>query len=129
MASSDFTTPAKKARGLGAAHAGTQHYISQRVSAVALIVLVPWFLFSVLQAGQAGYDGAYEWAAKPWNSGLLLLSAGAAFHHMRLGMQVVIEDYISGHGLKLALLMANTFAAFAGFVAILLAVLKIWTGA
>ncbi|MCI4644967.1 MAG: succinate dehydrogenase, hydrophobic membrane anchor protein [Hyphomonadaceae bacterium] len=122
----DFATPTARARGLGSAKAGTEHHIRQRVSAIALIFLVPWFLFSVINAVQAGYDGAQDWVAQPWNAILLILTAGAAFYHMRLGMQVVIEDYIYTPGMKSALLILNSFASIALFVTVAVSVLKIW---
>ncbi|MEO0817546.1 MAG: succinate dehydrogenase, hydrophobic membrane anchor protein [Pseudomonadota bacterium] len=127
MASSpDFSTPMARARGLGSAKAGTDHHIRQRVSAIALIFLVPWFLYSVIHASQAGFAGAQAWVAQPWNAILLILTFGAAFYHMRLGMQVVIEDYINKSGRKSALLIANTFATLALFAVTALSVLKIW---
>lgn len=122
----DFITPTARARGLGSAKAGTEHHIRQRVSAIALIFLVPWFLFSVINAVQAGHDGALDWVAQPWNAILLILTCGAAFYHMRLGMQVVIEDYIYTPGMKSALLILNSFACIALFVATAVSVLKIW---
>lgn len=126
MSSADFHTPAKAARGLGSAKEGTSHYIRQRVSAIALVFLVPWFLFSVIHASKAGYAGATEWVAQPLNAVLLVLTFGAAFHHMRLGMQVVIEDYIGRTSTRYALLMLSTFATIAAFAAAALSVLKIW---
>ncbi|MEM1106259.1 MAG: succinate dehydrogenase, hydrophobic membrane anchor protein [Pseudomonadota bacterium] len=128
-ASQDFTTPTARARGLGSAKAGTEHHIRQRVSAIALALLVPWFLFSVIRASQAGFEGAQAWAGQPWNAILLLLTFSAAFYHMRLGMQVVIEDYIYNTGLKSGLLIANTFAAIALFAITALSVLNIWISA
>ena len=129
MSSGNFTTPAKTARGLGSAKAGTEHHIRQRVSAIALIFLVPWFLFSIINATDAGYAGAQEWAGQPLNAILLILIAGAAFYHMRLGMQVVIEDYIAKTGTRGALLILNSFACIALFVTVVLSVLKLWLGA
>ncbi|MEM9739514.1 MAG: succinate dehydrogenase, hydrophobic membrane anchor protein [Pseudomonadota bacterium] len=130
MASSnDFVTPASRARGLGSAKAGTDHHIHQRVSAIALIFLVPWFLFSVIRASQAGFAGAQSWVAQPWNAILLILTFGAAFYHMRLGMQVVIEDYIHKSGMKGALLIMNTFACVILFAVTALSVLNIWISA
>ena len=127
--SGQFVTPAKSARGLGSAKSGTQHHIRQRVTAIALAFLIPWFLFSIINAFGAGYTGAREWAGQPWNPILLILTAGAAFYHMRLGMQVVIEDYIIKSGTKSALLILNSFAVIALFVAVALSVLKLWIGA
>ena len=127
--SHDFTTPTARARGLGSAKAGTEHHIRQRVSAIALVFLVPWFLFSVINAVQGGYDGALDWVSQPWNAVLLILTFGAAFYHMRLGMQVVIEDYIYTPGMKSTLLILNSFACIALFVTVALSVLKLWIGA
>jgi len=124
-----FKTPTAQARGLGSAKEGVGHYIKQRVSAIALIVLIPWFLFSVMNAADAGYEGARAWVAKPWNAILLILTFGAAFFHMRLGMQTVIEDYIAKHGTRQALLILNTFAAIGLFAVTALTVLQIWVSA
>ncbi len=128
MADSQFVTPTKVTRGLGASKTGTSHYIRQRVSALALIVLVPWFLFSIMKAALTGYDAALAWVASPLNAILLVLTAGAAFYHMRLGMQVVIEDYIEKPGTRAALLILNTFFTAVLFVAVVMSVLRIWTG-
>lgn len=124
-----YVTPVKGARGLGSAKSGTGHHIRQRVSAIALIFLVPWFLYSVIAASQAGFAGAQAWVAQPWNAIALILTFGAAFYHMRLGMQVVIEDYIHKSGTKTGLLILNTFAAIALFAITALTVMKIWISA
>jgi len=121
-----MTTSTKNVRGLGSAGTGTLHHIRQRVSALALLFLVPWFLYSIIHACKAGYEGALEWAAQPVNAILLILTLSAALYHMRLGMQVVIEDYIAKSGTRQALLILNTFAVFALATATILSVLKIW---
>lgn len=128
MSDSQFVTPTKTTRGLGASKTGTSHHIRQRVSALALIVLVPWFLFSVMKAALGGYAGALDWVSSPLNATLLVLTAGAAFYHMRLGMQAVIEDYIGKPGTRAALLILNTFFAAILFVVVVMSVLRIWTG-
>ena len=110
MANNQFITPAKAARGLGSAKSGTSDHIRQHASG-------------------AGYDGAVEWAGKPWNAILLILTAGAAFFHMRIGMQIVIEDYIGKTGTRSALLILNSFACIALFATVALSVLKLWIGA
>jgi succinate dehydrogenase / fumarate reductase, membrane anchor subunit len=125
----DHASPAARARGLGSAKQGVGHHIRQRVSAIALVFLVPWFLFSVIHAVQAGHEGARAWVGQPWNAMLLVLTFSAAFYHMRLGMQVVIEDYIAKSGTRAALLILNTFAAIGLFVVTTLTVLKIWMSA
>lgn len=128
MSDSKFVTPAKVTRGLGASKTGTSHHIRQRVSALALIVLVPWFLFSVMKAALGGYADAVAWVSSPLNATLLVLTAGAAFYHMRLGMQAIIEDYISKPGTRAALQILNTFFAACLLVVVVMSVLRIWTG-
>ncbi|WP_018148848.1 succinate dehydrogenase, hydrophobic membrane anchor protein [Henriciella marina] len=125
----DFKTPAAAARGLGSAKAGTGHHIKQRVSAIALFFLVPWFLYAVIAATRGGYDGATVWMSQPWNAILLILTLGAAFFHMRLGVQVIIEDYIHKAGMKQGLLILNTFVCVGLFAATALSVLKVWISA
>jgi len=127
--STNFKTPAAAARGLGSTKSGTGHHIKQRVSAIALVFLIPWFLYAVIAASRGGYEGATAWLAQPWNAILMVLTLGAAFYHMRLGMQVVIEDYIQKAGMKQGLLILNTFACVGLFAATALSVLKVWISA
>ena len=129
MSNSAFRTPLANAKGLGSAKEGVGHFIKQRVSAIALVVLVPWFILSAVFACRAGYPGAVHWMSQPLNAIGLILLSGAAFFHMRLGMQVVIEDYIGKAGTKQALLILNTFVSIALFAAVAMSVLKIWIGA
>lgn len=124
-----MSTSTKSVRGLGAAGTGTGHYIRQRVSAIALLFLVPWFLYSIIQVCTVGYEGAIIWISEPVNAVLLILTVSAALHHMRLGLQVVIEDYIARTSTRQALLILNTFAVAALFAATVLSVLKIWISA
>jgi len=121
-----MTKSAKTVRGRGDAGSGTQHHIRQRVTALALLFLVPWFMYSIIHACKAGYEGALTWVAQPINAILLIITLTAALYHMRLGMQVVIEDYIAKSGTRQALLILSTFAVFALAVATILSVLKIW---
>ncbi|MDJ0920324.1 MAG: succinate dehydrogenase, hydrophobic membrane anchor protein [Henriciella sp.] len=124
-----MSTDLRKVRGLGAAGSGTGHYIHQRVTAIALLFLVPWFVYSIIHAGKAGYEGALTWVAQPVNAILLILTLGAALYHMRLGLQVVIEDYIHRTASKQALLILNTFVVIALAATTMLSVLKIWFSA
>lgn len=123
--SSSMKTPLGQVRGLGSAKEGAGHFVGQRVSAIAMLFLVPWFLYSLIGAAGAGYEGAVAWVAQPVNAILVILTLGAAFYHMRLGMQVVIEDYISKSGTKIALLILNTFVPLLLFVASVYSVLRI----
>jgi succinate dehydrogenase / fumarate reductase membrane anchor subunit len=125
--SESIRTPLGKVRGLGAAKEGTHHFIAQRVTAIALLFLVPWFLISLLSAVRGGYQNAIDFVANPINTVLILLTVGSALYHMRIGMQVVIEDYIAKTGTRMVLLMLNTFIVVALFAATGFAVLEIAT--
>jgi len=127
--STQIRTPAGQVRGLGSARSGTQHYIRQRVSALALVVLVPWFVISGLLAMKGGYTSASAWLSHPFNAVMVILTLGAAFYHMRLGMQTVIEDYLAKTSTRQALLILSTFFTIGVFAATALSVLKIWISA
>lgn len=124
---SDFRTPLARARGLGAAKSGVGHYIAQRVSAVALLILVPIFTWSLAKHGFGDYESARAWIGSPLGAIVTLLTLTAAFYHMRLGLQVVIEDYIHKAGTKIVLLLANTLLAAGLWLATLYAVLSVAT--
>ena len=126
MNSKNFQTPIKSVKGLGSAKSGTGHHIKQRVSAIALIFLLPWLLYSLVSLIGVSYDGALQWVGKIHNATLLILTFAAACYHMRLGMNVVIEDYIQKSGMRHALLIINTFLVVAVFVVATLSVVKIW---
>lgn len=127
--SKQIRSPAGQVRGLGSSRSGTQHYIRQRVSALGLIVLVPWFVIAGLLALKGGYANAATWLAHPFNAIMVILTLGAAFYHMRLGMQTVIEDYLARTSTRHALLILSTFFTIGMFTATALSVLKIWISA
>lgn len=128
MASKDLRTPTKITRGLGASKEGTTHFIRQRVSAVALAFLVPWFIVTGLMAAKNGFPALSDWISSPINAALLILTFGAAFYHMRLGVQTIVEDYIGRVGTKQFLLIANTFICLALFVVMFMSIINIWLG-
>lgn len=123
-----FRSPLSQARGLGSAKSGTHHWWMQRVTAIALVPLIIWFLVSTLGLLGADYDVVKAWVAQPLTSVLLILFVSAFFYHMKLGVQVVIEDYVHGEGRKLAALLAVNFAAIALCVACIFSILKIAFG-
>ncbi|HYM19039.1 MAG TPA: succinate dehydrogenase, hydrophobic membrane anchor protein [Micropepsaceae bacterium] len=123
--SGDFRTPLATIEGLGSAKEGTSHFWQQRITAVALVPLSIWFAASAL-----AYVGAEEGAvatffAQPLNGILMFLFLFAALVHMRIGLQVIIEDYIHQEGLKVTLLMLNRFANVAIGVGVAYALIKI----
>ena len=112
-------------RGLGSAKSGTGHWWAQRLTAVALIPLVIWFVVSVIVLTGAPYAAVAAWLGNPLNATLMVLLIFATFHHAQLGLQVVIEDYVHGEGTRLALIMLVKFAAILLGTGSVIAVLKL----
>ncbi len=110
---SNFRTPLSRVKGLGSAKEGTEHFWSQRLTAIALIPLVLWLAFSVASLPGMDYVAIREWLATPFNAIVMILFLIAGFYHARLGLQVVIEDYIGSHGPRTAAIIAVTFIAAA----------------
>ena len=123
-----YRTPLKDVRGLGSAKAGTHHFIVQRLTAIALILLACWFLYFVIGLMHADYLTASDAVAKPWNAMLLIAFLVAMFWHAQLGMQVVIEDYVHSHGVALTAQIAVRFICILGALASVFAVVRIALG-
>lgn len=118
-------TPLSRVLGRGSAHAGVHHWIVQRSTAVALVVLSIWFVLSIVRLPLADFAAVTAWIAHGANPVLLVLLAAAAAWHSKLGVQVVIEDYVHGRHAKTALLLASVFAHVLVAAAAVLAVLRI----
>jgi len=121
-------TPLAHARGLGSAKSGTRHWWAQRLTAIALIPLVIWFVISVIIMTGSGHDAAIAWIGNPLTAILLVLLVFAVFHHMQLGLQVVIEDYFHTRWVEVALLLLVRGAAFLFGATAIFAILKIAFG-
>ena len=118
-----------RVRGLGAAKSGVGHWWHQRVTAVANLVLLLWFVFSLVRLPALDYATVVLWLRQPVAAIPMLLLIVSVFYHFRLGVQVFIEDYLHHEGTKLLALLALNFYALGGAAAAVFAVFKIALGA
>lgn len=117
-----------KVRGLGSAKSGTEHFWMQRVTAIAnvpLVIFLIWFIVSHVGTTRADVVASVR---HPLVAVTLILGFASMLWHMRLGLQVVIEDYVHGHGAKLFALLCNTFFAVVLFATAVYAILKMSFG-
>ena len=125
---SDMRTPLGKVRGLGSAKEGTEHFWRQRVTAVANVFLISFFIVLVISLQGSSHAELIAALKSPLLSILLLLVILSGIYHMKLGMQVIIEDYVHGDGMKFIALMANIFFCAAVGLGSVFAVIKIAFG-
>ena len=113
MGIGSMSTPLARVRGLGPARSGTGHFWRQRLTAIANVPLAIAFVFILIALLGRSHATAIQILASPLVAVIMLLFIFSVILHMRIGMQVIIEDYVHGEGTKLALLIANTFFAIA----------------
>ena len=107
-------TPIGRARGLGSAHPGTHHWLLQRFTAIGNLVAVLFLVISFLLLDDYGYASFARWVASPLPALALSLLVISVFWHARLGLQVLVEDYVNTAGNRFALNAILNIAAFAG---------------
>jgi succinate dehydrogenase / fumarate reductase membrane anchor subunit len=118
-------TPLSKVRGLGAAHSGTGHFWLQRLTAVANVPLVITFLVIIVSLIGRGHAAVIAKLTHPLIAVVILAALISILTHMRIGMQVIIEDYVHTESRRVIALMANTFFTFAVGLVAVYALLKI----
>jgi succinate dehydrogenase / fumarate reductase membrane anchor subunit len=116
-------SPLGKALGRGSAGEGVGHWWMQRVTALALIPLTTWFLIALLAHPLQSYEGMRGWLGQPWVAVPTILLIINLAWHSKLGVEVVIEDYVRGKGAKTACLLVSLFVHIAAAVAAVFAVL------
>jgi succinate dehydrogenase / fumarate reductase, membrane anchor subunit len=121
-------TPLARVRSLGASHSGTGDFWRQRVTAVAMTLLIVPVIVVVMMLLGRNQAGAAQILGSPLVAIIMLLFIIASAWHMKIGMQVVIEDYIHNEKLKLATIMANNFFSIAVALASIYAILKLSSG-
>jgi succinate dehydrogenase / fumarate reductase membrane anchor subunit len=121
-------TPLSRVRGLGASGHGVEHWWLQRVTAIANIPLIVSFVIIVAALAGSSYAEAIDLISHPLIAIILALAVVSVCLHMRLGMQVIIEDYVHAPGLRLVALIANNFYAAIVAAACLFAILKVSLG-
>jgi len=124
-----YRTPLARVRGLGSAREGTEHFLRQRLTAIANLFLVSFAILIVVRLAGADYLTVKRTLAEPQNTIALLLLILSGAVHMRLGMQSIIEDYVHTEGYKVLALLGNTFFAAAVGLTSAYAVLKLSFGA
>lgn len=118
-------SPLGRARGLGSAKSGAAHWMAERVTSVALVPLTLWFVWNVVRLAGAPHADMHAWAGHPLTTVLLLALVVTTFHHMQMGLQAVIDDYIHAEGVRLVSLLAMRGVCVLLGLAAVVAVLKL----
>ncbi|MGI9246878.1 MAG: succinate dehydrogenase, hydrophobic membrane anchor protein [Steroidobacteraceae bacterium] len=122
-------SPLGRVLGLGSARGGSGHWYSQRVSAVALVILGLWFVAALAMLGRgAPHAAVVAWLRSPFSATMAMLLVGVSAYHALLGLQVVVEDYVGDKGTRTVVLVAIKFALVTATILGVVAVLRIAFG-
>ncbi len=119
-----YKTELGKVRGLGSAKHGAHHWVVQRATAIANVLLTVWLVASLVLMPNFSYEAVAEWLVNPFVAVPLILLLINVFWHIRLGWQVLIEDYVHDAGYKFAAIMALNFYVFGAAALAIFAVAK-----
>ncbi|MCP4429542.1 MAG: succinate dehydrogenase, hydrophobic membrane anchor protein [Gammaproteobacteria bacterium] len=124
----DYRSPLSRVKGLGSAKDGTSHFWHQRLTALALIPLVLWFCFG-LASLPADYQSLTSYIQQPVVATGLILLIAMVFYHAQLGLQIVLEDYVSSHSIRTITIIITGFVCLFCALIGIVAVIKILVGA
>lgn len=126
---SSFRSPLGRVRGLGTARSGVRHWWQQKVTAIANLFLVLWFLVSVAMLAGADHAAIIWWLSDPLTATLLVALVLSTFWHLRLGLQTIVEDYVHDEAMKLGALVLITLGCAGLAVFAIISLFKISFGA
>lgn len=117
-----------RVRGLGAAHHGAHHWLVQRFTAIGNVVLMSWLLVSLALLGEYSHANVVKWLSQPLSATAMILLIVSLFWHARLGLQVLIEDYVHEAGTKFGAIAALNLATIGGGAFAIFSVAKLAFG-
>ena len=117
-----------RVRGLGSAHAGPHHWLLQRFTAVGNLLSVLYLVISLILLPDLTYDSVHAWIATPLSATVMALLVVSTFWHARLGLQVLMEDYVDDAGNRFAILLLLNLATFAGVAFGLVSIIRLALG-
>jgi len=117
----NLRTPLSQVKGLGSAKDGTDHFWMQRLTAIAMIPLVMWLAFAVARLPSMSKADIHVWLASPFSAIMMILFLIAGCWHAKLGLQMVIEDYVGNHGVRTGGIIA------VNLISVLLAVIGVFS--
>lgn len=124
-----YQTSLARVKGLGSAQSGTEHFWAQRLTAAGNLILLIFVIYSVIRLAGEPHEAVRAYFASPIVAALALLFVFSAGYHMRIGMQVIVEDYIHSKASKITLLLLNT--SFVAIIAVtsVISIVKLSLGA